>query len=93
MLGPAVVYPGVEDDLRALPFPPHLELSSGGALASGSPVDRYPPSGQAFPHSSPTHRLSCQLLGGDGSHLERGPEDRGFSAWRMERSGGGGMGA
>lgn len=26
-------------------------------------------------HPSPTHRLSCQLLGGDGSHLERGPED------------------
>lgn len=30
-----------------------------------------------------------QLLGGDGSHLARGPEDPGFSACRLERGGGG----
>ena len=68
-------------------------LPGKAAQASGSPVGQYPPSLQVCPHPSPTH-LSCQLLGGDGSHLERGPEDPGFSACRIERGGGGvGMGA
>lgn len=59
-------------------------------------MDQYPPSFQVCPHPSPTHCLSCQLLGGDGSHLERGPEDpfcRIFSLqnreeWGWEQDGG-----
>lgn len=69
--------------------PQMLRLPREGAQASGSPMDQYPPSFQVCPHPSPTHCLSRQLLGGDGSHLERGPEDPAFSACRIEGGGGG----
>lgn len=74
-----------------LPHPQMLCLPWEAAQASGSPVDQYPPPLQVCPHPSPTPCLSCQPLGGDGSHLERGPEDPGVSACRIGR-GGVGMG-
>lgn len=92
MLGPARNTPGQrdnQDDPRPLSHSP-----SSDALACGIPMDQYPPSLQAYPTPPPPLRLSCQLLGGDGSHLERGPEDLRFSAWRIKGGGGGvGIGA